>query len=215
MPARAFLTPPPIASGGVALFVPCGDLPRLALCWGALATATTPESWEQIAPGDLTPDEAASEFSDILYRSRMITLTGTLITYITATPPVGALACDGATYARVDYPALYDALDPAFRIDANSFFVPDLRDRALFGAGALLSIGQTRGAAEVTLTESQMPSHSHFYYPPTLNLDLETPGVPDVQGAGLSLGAYTSDTGGDQPHENLPPVIGVKFAVWY
>lgn len=38
---------------------------------------------------------------------------------------------------------------------------PDLRDRFIVGAGGAYGVGDTGGEAEVTLTEAQMPAHSH------------------------------------------------------
>lgn len=38
---------------------------------------------------------------------------------------------------------------------------PDLRDRFVVGAGTSYAVGATGGAATVTLTEAQMPSHTH------------------------------------------------------
>ena len=38
---------------------------------------------------------------------------------------------------------------------------PDLRNRFIVGAGSTYSVGDTGGATTVTLTEAQMPSHSH------------------------------------------------------
>lgn len=38
---------------------------------------------------------------------------------------------------------------------------PDLRDRFVVGAGTTYSVGDTGGAASVTLTSAQIPSHTH------------------------------------------------------
>jgi microcystin-dependent protein len=38
---------------------------------------------------------------------------------------------------------------------------PDLRDRFIVGAGSTYAIGNTGGANSVTLTEAQIPSHTH------------------------------------------------------
>ena len=40
---------------------------------------------------------------------------------------------------------------------------PDLRDRFVVGAGSSYSVGTTGGADSVTLTEAQIPSHSHSF----------------------------------------------------
>lgn len=38
---------------------------------------------------------------------------------------------------------------------------PDLRDRFIVGAGSTYAVGATGGAASVTLTEAQLPAHTH------------------------------------------------------
>lgn len=38
---------------------------------------------------------------------------------------------------------------------------PDLRDRFIVGAGSTYAVGDTGGAAQVTLSESQIPAHTH------------------------------------------------------
>lgn len=60
---------------------------------------------------------------------------GAIIPFATAAVPQNCLLCDGATYNRVDYPLLYDVLDPAFIIDSLSFQVPDLSEREVVGIG--------------------------------------------------------------------------------
>lgn len=40
---------------------------------------------------------------------------------------------------------------------------PDLRDRFVVGAGSSYAVGNTGGAASVTLTTSQIPSHNHSF----------------------------------------------------
>lgn len=84
----------------------------------------------------------------------------------------GALLCDGSSYLRTTYPALFNALggtgSPYGFADGTHFNVPDFRSRMLVaaGTGAGLSaraIGGTGGAESVTLTSNQsgVPSHTH------------------------------------------------------
>lgn len=40
---------------------------------------------------------------------------------------------------------------------------PDLRDKFIVGAGGAYAVGETGGADSVTLTEAQMPAHTHFF----------------------------------------------------
>jgi len=127
------------------------------------------------------------------------------------------LYCDGSSYDQADYPALYDALDSQYK-SGTTFTVPNLVAQFIYGA-ASDDLGETGGEEEVTLEIAQMPAHSHdntphshTYTPPVLNLDLESPGVPDILGAGVGIptatgtvGITIDNTGGDEAHNNLPP----------
>lgn len=120
--------------------------------------------------------------------------------------PDGTLVCDGSTYGRIHFPLLYAALvGTAYVVDADNFTVPDLRDRFILGQGASSSVADTGGEAQHTLTEAEMPAHSHTYVPPTINIDVEAPGVPDPVAAGIGLPTSTGVAGSGQPHNNMPP----------
>lgn len=178
-------------------------LPRWA--WGAVSDA----EWDVI--------EAA--VSNALVETDMNLMVGAVL-WRAGGIRENELLCDGSQYNRVDYPDLYDVLDIAFIVDSDHFTVPDLMDRFILGEGANI-VGDTGGNETHTLTVDEMPSHSHdntphahTYYPPTINLDLESPGAPDIQGAGLGPPAQTSAdgisiaaTGGDEAHNNMPPYL--------
>ena len=53
---------------------------------------------------------------------------------------------------------------------------PDLRDRFVVGAGSGYSVGNTGGAASVTLSTAQMPSHNHSVNDPTHGHSVNDPG---------------------------------------
>lgn len=103
-------------------------------------------------------------------------------------------------------------------------------------------LGETGGAKEVTLTAAQMPAHTHTQdaHNHTQNAHQHTQTVNSAATGGLS--GYTADTstntgvnsgystaaatatnnpatatnqstGGDQPHQNLPPYVVVRFWV--
>ena len=87
---------------------------------------------------------------------------------------------------------------------------PDLRDRFVVGAGSSYSVGNTGGADSVTLTVSQIPSHSH-----TL-----TSGKANYGGSGtynawdgnqLLQTVTTNSTGGGGSHENRPPYYALAY----
>jgi microcystin-dependent protein len=87
--------------------------------------------------------------------------------------------------------------------------LPQLNVAARFLGGAPSS-GASGGSAEVTLTQLQMPVHTHTFTGPALQRH-STPaiGTPNVTSSGLP--ALTGPTGGGQSHENRPPFYRV---VW-
>lgn len=176
--------------------------------------------WE--AHGDMSITDALIHTNNMLtayYEGGDHCMIGTLCEYITQDPPIGALPLDGGTYDRVDYPNLYAVLDPIYIDDADHFTLPDSSGRAFLGSGngdglTARALGDLGGSETVTLDESEMPEHHHAYQPPAINPDIEGPGIPDIGATVLGLPTVTGDTGGDQPHENMPPFLVVHVGVW-
>lgn len=105
---------------------------------------------------------------------------GTVVDYAGSTAPDGWVICDGRAVSRSTFAALFAAISTSYGIGNGSttFNVPDLRGRVVAGldnmggdaasrltsAGlgtAATSVGASGGAQTHTLTESQMPSHTH------------------------------------------------------
>jgi len=72
------------------------------------------------------------------------------------------LLCNGQEVSRTDYKELFDAIGTAWGSpsDNTKFKVPDLRDRALYGAGSVVSVGQTDGKST---GNRGGPFHSHTF----------------------------------------------------
>lgn len=98
-----------------------------------------------------------------------------------------------------------------------------LKDRFLLGAGDTYTAGSTGGSATVTLTEGEMPSHSHASYEvnestghgswtPTGgnngDYQVKLSSVVTVR-QGYQGTLWMGDAGGDHPHENMPPYLTV------
>lgn len=142
----------------------------------------------------------------------MVVQIGEVKATAAATIPPGCLLCDGATYAKVDYPDLYAALAAPFIVDANSFVVPDLRERFIYGALSNSNIGDQGGEATHTLTVGEMPTHSHTIPLTATTLALE-PGEVTVTTPIPILTQNTGDTGGGGSHNNIPPFLALAYYI--
>lgn len=90
---------------------------------------------------------------------------GAIIQWGGSTAPVNWLLCDGSAVSRTTYASLFAAVGTSYGTGDGSttFNLPDLRGRVPVGknGGSFGTLGATGGAETVTLTESQMPSHTH------------------------------------------------------
>lgn len=164
---------------------------------GALAPLCDVRNWEQV--DGLTPETVVQYFRRMILESEKGCMIGTLMPYATALPPEGMLPCSGGTYSREDFPQLYSVIDPVYRIDADTFRVPDLRGSVPWGYDPLEpfeTVGERYGDAELYLTEDQMPVHTHTANPHThtdaghIHLRPNSPGVTlpvVVPGEGVAL----------------------------
>jgi len=99
---------------------------------------------------------------------------GAILPFGGGTIPPDCKICDGAAVSRTTYAKLFAAIGTAWGVGDGTatFNLPDLRDRALYGAGAVVGFAATDGRA---LGSRGGPSHSHEY-------------------------GTTSDAGGDHDH---------------
>jgi len=175
----------------------------------------------------LTPseiDDLQDQLAEIQVQL-MTPLTGLIMPICTAGIPAGMLLCDGTIYQRADYPNLYATIDLAYIIDADSFMVPDLRDRFVMSSGPLHPDGSTGGSATHTMTIDELVPHSHDNLPhahsesaaapSTVTIGLEVPvpaAVPSASVTG-STSITIESTGGGQPMDILPPFAALRYAV--
>jgi len=89
---------------------------------------------------------------------------GTVKTFAGKTIPANWMLADGRSLLRSSYPELFTAIGTTYgSVDGTHFNLPDLRSKFIYGATApdLSDVGVQGGAATVTLTTAQLPSHSH------------------------------------------------------
>lgn len=183
-------------------------------------------NWQQV--GSVTIHDA-TQAAETMYWS-LTPMIGTIIAYATTDPPANVLPCDGATYLKADYPALYGAIASAFIIDADTFAVPDLRGRTTLGTGqgsglTLRVIGDSDGEEEHTLILAETPAHSHTdsghihsihshlgglaVSPGELPVSLPNP-LPENTSSG---NADNQDAGGDGAHNNMQPFLALNYGI--
>lgn len=197
---------------------------------GALLPLTHAYNWEKY--GAITPDEAAAKAFDMLqqFLEGSACMIGSVAAFATHALPTGVLPCDGSTYLRADYPLLYDQLDAAFIVDADHFKTPDLRGRAVIGAGAgsgltARAVGDFGGEETHVLSVGELAAHSHSNAPHShsetgaistlINGGLEAPAsaaIPTPTSTGLASVSIDS-TGGDEEHNNMQPFFVLTWGI--
>lgn len=146
--------------------------------------------------------------------------------------PSGWQFCDGALLPIAENDTLFTLIGTTYGGDGESTFqLPDLRGRLPMHQGAnpatLTSyvLGQQGGVETVTLTVQQMPNHSHTLTATTATGTQKNPGgnvLANSQGAqpyieeSADAALHTqalAPAGGNQPHENRQPYLGLNFII--
>ena len=152
---------------------------------------------------------------------------GVLVPFAGSTAPDGWLLCDGSAISRTTYADLYAVISTTYGAGNSSttFNLPDLRGRMALGldnmggtsanvviAGVADTLGSTAGVEAHTMTEDEMPNHSHRLY--TGQTGGPESGPHWYSNASTS-GNLIESTGGDQPHNNMPPYMVVNYIIKY
>jgi microcystin-dependent protein len=139
---------------------------------------------------------------------------GAVLDFAGNTPPAGYLLCDGSAVSRTTYSTLFGVIGTTWGAGngTTTFNLPDLRRRVTVGSGGTptstigSSIGSIGGAETHTLTEAQIPSHTHTggaFWPTARGTGPEqnqTSGPEDY-----TRFSNTGATGGSQAHNNIQP----------
>ncbi|HWZ42551.1 MAG TPA: tail fiber protein [Candidatus Saccharimonadales bacterium] len=148
--------------------------------------------------------------------------------------PKGWALCDGQLMPISQNTALFSLLGTTYGGDGKSnFALPNLQGCAPMQAGqgpglSLRDLGETAGEQTVTLLQTEMPAHSHSAQASSASNQL-TPvsnawasgqkGFGNVYAASnpstnvAMNAAGTSIAGGNQPHNNMPPFLGLTFII--
>ena len=111
--------------------------------------------------------------------------TGTVLDFAGNTPPTGYLECDGSPVNRTTYAALFAVIGVTWGSGdgVNTFNVPDLRGKALIGAGQ----DTTRGLTNRTLGSLNIGGETHLLTAEETGLRPHTHGIT-LEGSSESQG---------------------------
>jgi microcystin-dependent protein len=143
--------------------------------------------------------------------------------------------CNGQIMSIVQNTALFSILGTTFGGNGQTTFaLPDFRGRVPVGTGqgpglSNRDLGEVAGTETVTLLTTEMPAHNHVIAAnasagalsvPTSNYvaggqDATANPIPTYAStASTSLNAASlSTTGGSQPHNNMPPYLGMSYII--
>ena len=142
--------------------------------------------------------------------------------------PAGWMFCEGQLLPISEYETLFNLIGTTYGGDGQSTFaLPDLRGRVPIHQGNGFTLAETGGAEEITLTVSQIPTHTHALLSaqtfattsdPTTTLlaiaPLATTFPFGTDGPMTTLSPTSvSAVGGSQPHSNFQPYLCVDFII--
>lgn len=142
-------------------------------------------------------------------------------------PPKGWALCNGQLLPINQNQALFSLLGTTYGGNGQTnFALPDLRGRVPAHIGDGLIQGQASGTFAHTVTQAEMPTHSH-----RLNASTALASTTDPNGALLGrkgrltadafngspnvglVSTQVSSSGGSQPHENTQPYLALNFII--
>lgn len=184
-------------------------------------------------------EKGALDVNGDVYSSGILLSTpiGSVTQFAGATAPTGWLLCQGQAVSRTTYADLYALIGNTYGAGngTSTFNLPNLKGRVAVGLDSGQTefdiLGETGGAKTHTLTQNEMPSHSHaapsgYFYveSPTGSMrrsaNINNAGSAGEEGvwrqriaeqSGEPLG--TGGTGGNQAHNNLQPYIVLNYII--
>ncbi len=141
--------------------------------------------------------------------------TGMISPYAGTTAPTSWLLCDGTAVSRTTYSALFAITSTTYGVGdgATTFNLPDLRGRVPVGKSADTEfdvLGETGGAKTHTLTEAEMPAHTHQMF---ANGGTSVGGSNVFSGGGGGSAVDTGSKGSGTAHNNLQPYITLNYII--
>lgn len=159
------------------------------------------------------------------YFSGATSVSGALTATGTTAMPEG-MTIGGKTLLNLIYPvgSIYMSVSSTSPATFLGGTWEQIKDRFLLASGSSYTAGATGGEATHVLTQNEMPVHNHSHYHRIFNGATTSDGAKfgfgyqsnqGVTAAGTKdtqMDYYIGDTGGNQPHNNMPPYLAVY--VW-
>jgi microcystin-dependent protein len=137
----------------------------------------------------------------------------------------GWMFCEGQLLPISENETLFNLIGTTYGGDGQETFgLPDLRGRVPIHFGNGFTLAETGGVEDVTLTVSQIPSHSHPLLAST-SAGQQNPGG-NLLGTSTAVDVYREGTantpmatnsvtsvGGSQPHTNFQPYLCINFII--
>ena len=136
--------------------------------------------------------------------------------------------CDGQLLAIPQNEALFSLLGTNYGGDGRTTFgLPDLRGRQPMHEGTGFSLGQKGGMETVTLTDNQLPSHTHALKYSQNRADTSNPADSVLARSASGDRQYAAQStniadmhpdavapiGGSRNHNNMPPFLCLHFII--
>lgn len=152
-----------------------------------------------------------------------LTPPGAMMPYGGSSDPTGWFLCDGRAVSRTTYSTLFGVTGTTYGVGDGSttFNIPDFRGRAPIGpddmgtaqgnagrVGSNDALGQSSGADTHTLTEAQMPAHTH-----STGQSLLGGGTTAFLAGGNGIVQITGSTGGGNAHNNMQPYQVANYII--
>ena len=139
-------------------------------------------------------------------------------------PPKGWAFCNGQLLPINQNQALFSLLGTTFGGNGQvNFALPNLQGKIPIHAGAGLALGNTGGEQAHTLSQAEMPQHTHVMNGSGTNADNPSPGGNVVAQSSQMYGpvqqlttldpSTNGSVGGSQAHLNMQPFLALNYCI--
>lgn len=145
-------------------------------------------------------------------------MAGVIMAFGGSSAPSKWALCDGSAISRTTYSELFGVVGTSYGSGngTTTFNLPDLRGKVPAGlnGATFSSLGTSVGAEQHTLSESEIPSHTH-------GINLSSPDTFSTANNGADFNVTTafnsgatSSAGSGTAHNNIQPSLVVNYIIY-